>query len=166
MITGELKWYIVAETVRQAVHADLTTVPDRSGVVPGAIAWDSCDCGMLAVSVARVYLSDTFPDELVTRVSAGCDPAWEVAELVIQVIRCAPNPDNLGNPPTVAALAASAQLVACDAYETLRATSVTLCQMRGERDIIDYLIRPQVAQGPQGGCVGTELRALVGLPRG
>jgi hypothetical protein len=37
--------------------------------------------------------------------------------------------------------------------------------MSEQRDISDYLIRTQVAQGPSGGCVGTELRALVSLLR-
>src|SRR3990172_10621502 len=61
MITGELKWYTVASTIEQAVYAELTTKPDRHSVVPGAIAWDECDCGLLAVSVARIFLSETFP---------------------------------------------------------------------------------------------------------
>lgn len=166
MISGELKWYLVAAALRDAVYAELTTKPDRAGVVPAAIAWDECDCGILAVSVARVYLSDVFPDELTTRAAAsGCDPAWEVAEIVIQIIRCAPSPEGDRFAPTVAALDASAQEVARDAYETLLSASVKLCQMRDARDIVDFLISPQVAQGPSGGCVGTELRVLVALPR-
>lgn len=166
MITGPLKWYTVAAALRDAVYAELTTKPDRAGVVPAAIAWDECDCGLLAVSVARVYPSDRFPEEATTReATAGCDAAWDVAELVIQIIRCAPNPGGQDLAPTVAALDASAQDVIRDAYETMLATTVTLCQMRADRDIVDYLIRTQDAQGPSGGCVGTELRALVGLHR-
>lgn len=166
MITGELKWYIVAARIRDAVYAELTTKPDRSGVVPGAIAWDACDCGMLAVSVARVYPSERFPDELTSRDAAvGCDVAWEVGEIVIQVIRCAPNPENQDLWPSVAALDESAREVSRDAYETLLATSAVLCQMQDARDIVDHMIRPQEAQGPSGGCVGSELRALVGLRR-
>lgn len=166
MITGPLKWYTVAETLRAAVHAALTETPERSGVVPGAIAWDACDCGMLAVSIAQVYPSDEFPAELTGRVSAGCDAAWEVGEVVVQVIRCAPNPEGQALYPSVAALDASAQAVARDASEALRAVAVRLCQLREDRAIVDYLLRPQTVQGPAGGCVGSELRAFVGLPRG
>lgn len=165
MISGELKWYTVAETLRAAIHADLTDTPDRSGVVPGAVAWDACDCGILAVSVGPISMSDTFPEEITTRVSAGCDAAWEVGEILIQIIRCAPNPDGQDLYPTVAELDASAREVARDAYETLRATSHTLCAMRDADDIVDFVIRPQTPQGPAGGCVGTELRVLVGLER-
>lgn len=165
MITGELKWYTVAETLRAAIHAALTDTPQRSGVVPGAVAWDACDCGILAVSVGPITLSDNFPEELTTRVSAGCDAAWEVGEILIQIIRCAPNPDVNALHPTVAELDASAREVARDAYETLRATSHELCAMRDNDDIVDFLIRTQTPQGPSGGCVGTELRVQVGLER-
>ncbi|MEH0543007.1 hypothetical protein QA802_07960 [Streptomyces sp. B21-105] len=165
MISGPLKWYTVAETLRAAVHAELTTKPARSSVVPGAIAWDECDCGLLAVSVARVFLTETFPDELARRVGNGCDAPWEVAELVIQVVRCAPNPDDPMTAPTTAELDASAQKVLRDAYEMLDAVSVKLCQMNAVREISDFMLRPLTAQGPSGGCVGNELRAYVSLPR-
>lgn len=164
VITGELKWYTVASRLEQAAYEALTDTPDRHGVVPGTIAWDACDCGMLAVSIAQVYPSETFPAPQATPVGA-CQAPWEVAELVVQVIRCAPNAEGQSLYPSTTALDASAQQVARDAYETLLAVSLELCGMNEVRDIADYLIRPQVTQGPQGGCVGTELRALVSLPR-
>lgn len=166
MITGPLKWYTVAAVLRDAVYAELTTKPARSGVVPAAIAWDECDCGMLAVSVARVYFSEDFPEQLTARTaSADCAPSWDVAEIVIQIIRCAPNPDGQSLAPTVAALNASAQEVIRDSYEMLRAVSLTLCQMESDQEIIDQFLSSVEAQGPSGGCVGNELRALVALPR-
>lgn len=164
MISGELKWYTVASTIEQAVYAELTTKPARHSVVPGAIAWDECDCGLLAVSVARVFLTETFPDELSRRIGNACDAPWEVAEVVIQVVRCAPNPDDI-DPPTTAELAASAQEVLRDAYQMLKAVSVKLCEMNRDREISDFMVRPLTAQGPSGGCVGNELRAYVALGR-
>lgn len=163
MITGPLKWYTVASTVEQAVYADLATKPDRHSVVPGTIAWDACDCGLLALSVARIYLSDAFPQPLTTRNS--CDAAWEVAEVVVQLIRCAPNPEDDTLAPTVAALDTSAQEILTDAYDLLLATSTKLCEMKKARQIIDFFLNPLTAQGPSGGCVGNELRFLVALPR-
>jgi hypothetical protein len=164
MISGELKWYTVASRLEQAAYAALTDTPDRHGVVPGAIAWDACDCGMLAVSIAQVYPSEKFPAPQAAPLGA-CQAPYEVAEIVVQIIRCAPNPEGQQLWPSMPALDASAQLVARDAYETLRAVSLELCEMNEVRDIADYVVRPQVAQGPQGGCVGTELRALVSLRR-
>lgn len=164
MITGPLKWYTVAERIRTAVHDELTTKPDRSGVVPGAIAWDECDCGLLAVSVAQVFLTETFPDQLARRVGNACDAPYEVGEFVIQVIRCVPGPDST-LAPTVAALDTSAQEVLRDAYEMLKGASVLLCEMNQDREISDFMLRPLTAQGPTGVCGGNELRAYVALPR-
>ncbi|WP_460071073.1 hypothetical protein [Streptomyces sp. YKOK-I1] len=165
MISGELKWYTVASTLEQVVYAELTEKPARHSVVPGAIAWDACDCGLLAVSVAQVFLTETFPDQLARRIGNACDAPYEVGEFVIQVIRCAPNPDDMANPPSTAELAASAQEVLRDAYEMLAAVSVKLCEMNAAREIADFMLRPLTSQGPAGGCVGNELRAYVALGR-
>lgn len=164
MISGPLKWYTVASTLEAAVYAELTTKPDRHSVVPGAIAWDACDCGLLAVSVVQVFLSETFPEQLARKVGA-CDAPYEVGEVVMQIVRCAPNPDDPLTAPTTAELDASAQEVLRDAYEMLKAVSVKLCEMNDARDISDFMLRPLTAQGPSGGCVGNELRAYVALRR-
>ncbi|WP_329336072.1 hypothetical protein OG252_13055 [Streptomyces sp. NBC_01352] len=165
MISGALKWYTVAARLEQAIHAELTVSPARHGVVPGAIAWDECDCGMLAVSVNQIYPTEQFPNPALTRVGNSCDAPWEAAEIVMQIVRCAPNPDGQLTAPTTAELDASAREVLTDAYEMMRAVSTTLCQMNQDREISDYLMRPLTAQGPTGGCVGNEVRAFVSLPR-
>ena len=170
MILGPMKWYVLAESIRQAIHTDLTVKPDRSGVVPGSlIADDECDCGLLAIAYAQIYPSEVFPD-LINNPSGNCDASVEIGELIIRLMRCAPNPgtDLGGNDlaPSVAALDASAQEIMRDAYELITSTRETLCQMEEARDISAYLLRPLVPQGPSGGCVGNELRVLVGLLRG
>ncbi|WP_328436877.1 hypothetical protein OHA71_06385 [Streptomyces sp. NBC_00444] len=165
MITGPLKWYTVASRLEQAIYAELTVTPARHGVVPGAIAWDACDCGLLAVSVGRIHPTEQFPNPAQARIGNSCDAPWEAAEIIMQVVRCTPTADNLGNPPTVADLDASAQEIIRDAYEMMRAVSTTLCEMNKAREISDFVMRPLVAQGPTGACGGNELRALVSLPR-
>lgn len=165
MITGPLKWYTVATRIRDAAYVELTVKPDRSGVVPGAIAWDECDCGLLAVSLNQIFLSDSFPAQLTTRAGVRCDAAWDVGEFVVQAVRCAPGPSGQSLAPTVAELDASAQLVQRDAYELLKAVSELLCTMTDASEIVDFLLLPDTAQGPGGGCVGNEVRAFVALPR-
>lgn len=165
MILGPMKWYTVAETLRQAVHAELTIKPTRSGVVPGAIAWDECDCGLLAVSVNQIFPSEVFPSLLVEP-TGNCDASLEVGEIVIQIVRCAPSPEGQKLAPSVTELDASAQEVLRDAFELLKATRETLCMMENDRDIMAFLLRPLTAQGPSGSCVGNELRVYVGLRRG
>lgn len=165
MLSGELKWYTVASRLEQAIYAGLTVPPARHGVVPGMIAWDACDCGLLAVSVGQIYPTEQFPNPALTRVSNACDAPLETAEIIMQVVRCTPSPDGVGNPPTTAALDTSAREILTDAYEMMRAVSTTLCQMNKDREISDYLMRPLVPQGPSGACGGNELRAYVALPR-
>jgi hypothetical protein len=162
VLFGPLKWYTLAEEIRVAVHDALTVKPLRSGVVPGAIAWDECDCGLLAVSVNQIYPSEVFPD-LIQQPAGNCGAALNVAELVIQVVRCAPNPDGQSLSPTVAELDASAREVLRDAYEMICSVQERLQEMDDARDIDSYMLRPLTAQGPSGGCVGNELRVLVSL---
>jgi len=165
VITGPLKWYTVASTLEQAVYAELTTKPDRHSVVPGAIAWDECDCGLLAVSVGPINVSENFPDPVQRRIGNGCDAPYEAALITIQVIRCTPTHDDSGIAPTPAALDASAQEILRDAAEMMKAVSVKLCQMNDDRDIADFVMPTLTPQGPTGACGGNELRAIVGLMR-
>lgn len=164
MITGALKYYTVAEAIRVAVDAALTNAVQRSCVVPGAIAWDECDCGMLAVSIGRVYLSDVFPDEQGS-VTGNCQASMEVVEIVVQVIRCVPGPDDQGDPPTCAQLDTAAQIMAADTQQALAAIAVWICQAL-DTQIFYGLITPTLPQGPQGDCAGPELHVLIALPRG
>jgi hypothetical protein len=165
VITGPLKWYTVASRLEQAIYEELEVTPARHGVVPGAIAWDACDCGLLAVSVGQIYPTEQFPAPAAARVGNACDAPWEAAEIIMQVVRCTPTVNDAGDPPTVAALDASAQEILRDAYEMMRAVSTTLCQMNKAREISDFMMRALTPQGPSGMCGGNELRAVVSLPR-
>lgn len=165
MILGPLKWYTLAETLRLAVHNGLTIKPDRSGVVSGDIAWDECDCGLLAVTVSQIFPSSQFPN-LLTDLEGNCDASVEVGEIVIQVVRCAPQPEGDRLAPSVASLDSSAQEILRDAFEILTAARETLCTLQESRDIYAFLLRPLTSQGGSGACVGNELRLFVGLLRG
>jgi hypothetical protein len=164
MISGPLKWHTVASRLEQAIYQELSVTPARHGVVPGAIAWDACDCGLLAVSVGQIYPSEQFPNPAIARVG-NCDAPFETAEIIMQVVRCTPTVDDVGEPPTTDALDASAREILQDAYEMMSAVSITLCQMNKDREIYDFLMRPLTPQGPSGACGGNELRAFVGLLR-
>lgn len=158
------KFYDAAKSIQQAVDAALSNQVQRSGVVPGAIAWDECACGMLAVSIGRTYLSDEFPFEKDT-VTGNCAAAWEVAEIIIQVIRCAPQPADGQISPDEDELDAAAQVMAADSAETLSALENWICQHKNT-DVIDGIVLSVEPQGPQGSCVGPEFRARVAFPRG
>lgn len=170
LIQGPAKWYTVAAGLRDTVYAALSTQPARYGVVPGAIAWDAGDCGLLAVSVAAVQPSNDFPVPETTSLG-NCTPALEVAEVVIQILRCAPGigeaSDQLGAlaPPTDD-LEASALLVATDAHEMMVSVLGYLNGLRQDSSIYDYVAGGAQVMGPEGGVVGNEMRVQVGLPYG
>lgn len=164
---GALKWYVVAAALRDAVYTALSPQPCRYGVVPGAIAWDGCDCGALYVTVLRTFLSDLFPEVLEAPVGVGCTANQEVAEIVIQVLRCAPSPDAPAQlAPEADALDVSARQLASDTFNTMAAVSLELCTMKDADEILDFLLMETTAVGPDGGCVGLELHVLAALPRG
>lgn len=159
------KFYDAAKSIQQAVDAALSNQVERSGVVPGSIAWDDCSCGLLAVSIGRTYLSDEFPFEKDT-VTGNCQAAWEVAEFVVQVIRCAPSPADGQVAPEEDDLDTAAQVMAADSAQTLDALASWVCSHKTASDIIDGIILSVEPQGPDGSCVGSEFRVRVAFPRG
>lgn len=162
-----LTFYQVSARLLTAVKAELTDVPGRACVVPGAIAWDDCNCdgGQLAISLNRIFASDSFPTEITVPISGGCDAAYLVGEITVQVIRCAPQPQGEALSPTCTVLDTTAQLIMADALTIFNAVE---CELRDEYDaneIADYIVRQSVIVGPEGGCVGSELFTQIGLLR-
>lgn len=167
LITGDDRWYQVLDRINTAVYAELTVKPQRYGVVEGLIAWDDCSCGLLATTWAIIFGSDVFPQEAIG-ITGNCDTAWEVMEAAVQVIRCAPTPPTGARnklAPAVADLAAAAKQMAMDVVQARRGSSKLLCTMKDSGEITDYMVRRHSVLGPEGGCVGFELRMYVALPR-
>jgi hypothetical protein len=174
-LRGPTAFYQVADllvtNVEAALAASLGGAVDRACVVPGDIAWDGCNCGLLAVSVRRWFLTDNFPESSVGIGTSAivratpCDLPWLVGELRLQVVRCAPIPDGNALSVLCPELDAAAQVLLSDAYVSLTETVSTLCELRESEQIIDYVLGDQETQGPAGDCVGSELTAQVGLMR-
>jgi hypothetical protein len=165
---GAMKYYSIASTLVTTIQDLLTSDVDRACVVPGTIPWDACDCGMLAVSVGSVYLTNDFP-EPEGLPYGNCPPVMEGTEIVIQIIRCAPSPSAGASStiyPSEGAQQTAAQILASDAYAVLSGTTNLMCQLKGDDAIWDYVVGPVSPQGPEGGCVGVELRVAVAMPRG
>lgn len=163
MFTGPTKYYQAAKSVQEAVDAALSNQVERSGVVPGAIAWDDCSCGLLAVSIGRTYLSDQFPYEQDSK-TGNCQAAWEVCELIVQVIRCAPQPADGQVSPDEDDLDSAAQVMAADAQQTISALSTWGCD-HVDVDVVDTILLGVEPQGPDGDCVGSEFRFRVAFIR-
>lgn len=167
---GRLIFYDVASILVSGIQAALVgTVggaPNRACVVPGAIAWDQCDCGQLAISAGRWFYSENFPIETGTGTqSTPCMMPYLVGEFTIQLIRCMPSPENRDLFVACSRLTTAARILIEDAYVVLDATRTLLCELRSADVIIDFTFSEQTTVGPEGGCGGTELRALVGVIR-
>lgn len=165
MISGDDKWFTVAQYILAAVQAGLTTAATRNLITTGQIAWDDCCEGQLAVSVTRVAPTETFPTETITNVLEGsCSPAYDLAEITVQLVRCHPTQVPA---PTTTALTAAARLTLIDANQVRRLTTAVLCSLKDDvTKRLDYFVRDQLMLGPEGGCAGSELRVYVGLEVG
>lgn len=169
-MTGSLVFYTVLNGLLAEVNTRLLATdagqPKRVCVYPGLIAWDDCTCGQLAGSITRIFLSDNFPLPFTGRgqgETTACQPAYKVAEMVVSLMRCAPQPQGADLAPTCEALEAAAQTWAIDADVTLTGVLCRLDDYKDAGTIIDYRVDNQMPGGPEGACVGTDVHFVVGL---
>ncbi|GAA2948141.1 hypothetical protein GCM10010518_38730 [Kitasatospora cinereorecta] len=151
--------------------------PCRACVVPGTVAWDSCEdpCsdqqagGQLSVSVVRIYSStnDSFPTESrVVQGVKGCAlPPVTAVELAVTLLRCAPTFTEQGCPPDCTDLGTAARVLHVDMVTVYNAL---LCCLPGTAPHLRrgrrFVLGPSKTVGPEGGCVGLEQRVTVALP--
>jgi hypothetical protein len=184
MLGGPLAFQQVGDHLIAAIQTRLAGTSagtaGRAGVAHGTaetVAWDDCDCaGLLTVAVGRQYGSNSFPDEAGQGFpgagasgiggAPGSDIEWPlllVAEMAIQVVRCAAVPEPPATSVPAAVLAAEAQTGLIDAHETLVAVTCALYELKQARDIDNYQVRDRAALGPTGGCQGWQLNAAVSV---
>lgn len=108
--------YDLASSVLAAVEAFYALagepLPARRYVSPGLPAWD-CDEGQVTAQVLRTFgIAGSIAQETVAPLDATFRRG---AELAVEVVRCTPTLGDDGNPPTAAALEASAVTLLRDA---------------------------------------------------
>lgn len=170
MIIGPTAPYQVAALVLAGIQAQLDDTssegsPGRVCVVNGMISWDNC-CdkgGQLAIAMTRMYFSDEFPTEAI-KTQSNNPAALFCVDYSAVIIRCAPSMSDSGQPPSCDSLDRSAQLVMADAWGLQVGAFCTLQDLI-PAGIIDYVLRPLISAGPEGGCVGSELPFSVALDR-
>lgn len=173
MITSRtpLAWYVVVTGMgacaREALDDTLGGAPAglrECFAVPGAIAWDDCQCGQLALSVGPSYFSTTFPQpEPARRALTGCGAPYWVAPVTVTMLRCAPTPGPADVAPSCDALAYASMVLESDRQVITQALACCLQAWVSDRTIADYVIGPQSPVGPEGGCVGIALTVTVAL---
>lgn len=169
MISGPFGFFTIAKTVLDdvatAIAGTTEGAPDRVCVVPGAIAWDECECGLLAVNITRHAFTDNFPSDRSSTAQTACQAAFIMADLNIGIARCVPGPLEGELAPECEKLEASAKTTEEDAFTVLKHTTKTLCELKENDDIVDFLVREQQTIGPAGWCVGSTLSFTVALDR-
>lgn len=160
---------IVVTGVGVCVVEKLIQTPESGGVppkmrvcllVPGNIAWDSCDCGQFAQTIQRDYPSVSFPadaSELVIGAGGGCSSRPIVYQVLASITRCVPGPQQSGAPPRCDALQASAAIMAADAYVLRTAVECCLEDMQDANEIEKFVVGNVTYVGPEGNCAGVEL---------
>jgi hypothetical protein len=173
----------IAEAVLACVCVTLDQVaaanPDQPGcptcrscVVAGQVAWDDCSnpCGseegvggQLTVSVGRWFLSTNFPAEdrtVLGQRTCVLPPSLSV-EIIVTLLRCAPEGDTEGCPPTCAELTEAARIAHTDLTSIINALFCCLPGTTGTRQGQRFVLGAGKMLGPDGGCVGVEQRLTV-----
>lgn len=139
--------------------------PCRCGIVIGEqVAWDECCCrqqedgtvccGEAWVRAVSLYPSTNFPTP--DSQAPLCTSGLFAAVVELGVLRCAPSPDDQGNPPSVEDVEATARQVLVDS-KAMR-TAAKCCFPSDQRDVLIGAWQPV---GPEGGCVGGTLTITV-----
>jgi hypothetical protein len=128
-------------------------------LVPGEIAQDGCDCGQFAQTILPMYPSDVFPTPSRGSNDPGCGPPYLVVPVKAQVARCIAGPNDLGDPPTCAALAADALTWLKDGAAMRKGAGCCLTAMYKAHPptVAFFSIGQIVPVGPQGLCMAAEL---------
>lgn len=158
---------IIVTGAGQAVSDDL----DENGypvartclMVPGAIAWDNCDCGQLAQTVNSVVHSNNFPTPAADTPQTPCGPNQMVVNVTLSLVRCVSTVDDNGTSPSCANLLGDALQLERDRYLAIVALRCYLRDLYDDNLLIGYSIGAATSVGPEGMCAGVEIPYSFGI---
>ena len=153
------------DCVRDSLAATDAGQPDRICAVPGLLAWDNCECGVLAVVIDRIYQSTTFPNPAsdLQLADVQCTVPYLAVDITVTVLRCAPQPQGRELAPSCDTLAAAALSWFVD-MDTVRASlGCCLAGLLDADTVLGYALRDTTPAGPDGGCVGSDTHLTVAL---
>ena len=154
---------VLLTSVRGQLSATPTGWPvdAREYIVPGALAWDECQCGLLAIEWLSAPYTAAFPNPS-PPTSNRCKPLLAL-QVRVTILRCAPNPGTHGEAPSPSALSSAAVVNLDDLEAILRGTADAVKFLDDHNDILDYSLSAPVPAGPQGGCVGVTQELFLGF---
>jgi len=154
---------VILDSVNTTLSATPTGWPTgaRNYVVPGALAWDECECGLLAIEWLSAPYTGVFPNPRQT-LSDGCKPLLAL-QTKLTVLRCAPNPGPHGEAPSSDALIAAAATNLDDLEAVLRGVSIGCRALLDNNVILEFAMDAPNPAGPEGGCVGITQQIYLGF---
>jgi hypothetical protein len=166
--------YVWAEAILEVASYALTfsdaPAPAHKVIYNGGleVAFDNCREGQLWVAYGRIYPSDwsrtlfgDFPSPTY-QPSRDCPTAWAL-DYEVGIVRCSPQMDTKGKPPSDEAIQASAKLMMTEQYLLMRAMREVIEQ--AERQSIRGVLTEGVPAGDEGECVGSIARLTVEIGR-
>lgn len=161
---------IVVTGAGQAVVDDLTDegfpVDRTCLLVPGSIAWDSCECGQLAQSITNVVPASVFGRPAADDANTPCGPAQVQVSTTLSLTRCVPGPGESGAPPACAELLAAGLQLERDRFIVRRALRCYLKTLFDAYQITGFSVGSATSVGPEGMCAGVEVPYSFGLAAG
>jgi hypothetical protein len=151
----------IAECITERLAETTAGVPRRVCIYPGEVAWDACECGMLALTTSRIFPSSSFPT-LGGETISDCGMPYMVATLEITMLRCIPSIQEGKSPPTCTQLGNAARIQYEDAFAVWQGTLCCLRLLQDNDFIQEFAMGTQVFIGPQGLCGGSTLTVDLG----
>ena len=135
--------------------------PCRTFISAGPPVWDleaCCSDGQLTIHTDRLYVHGNFPSEQ-GLVNVCVAPL--AAEMTITLLRCFPSVKDDGRAPTHDELGAASERIYEDLYVLTRCI---ICNLSSRGRSQKSVFRGSRIVGPNGGCVGVELKFVIELP--
>jgi PKD repeat protein len=133
----------------------------RECVVPGQLAWDECECGLLAVEWLGNVFSNALPAPR-PETEDGCNSMLGMT-FRVSAIRCAPPIEEGAVAPTCAALDAGAQTQFIDSLAVTRGVAFAAKALEDMNTVLAYSFGGATPTGPQGRCVGVTIDVTFGV---
>jgi hypothetical protein len=149
-------------------------MPNRVCITTGAIAYDECECGQLAISLVNQFETATFPEPWTGEQNQGvgkCGPPLYAFQYTVSMLRCSPETDT-DAPPSCTAIGAAARVTVEDAWAVRAGLMCCMCAgvrrnpETGVKLFERYWVGPQAEVGPEGLCQGSELTVIIGVING
>jgi len=158
---------LALEAILASVRGKLTQTPSgwpvsaQSYLVPGQLAWDNCECGLLAIEWQSASYTAVFPTPH-QQLADGCKP-YLALQLLVTVLRCAPSPNVNGDAPSPQSLQDAAIVNLDDIEALLMGTAQAVQTLDDSNMILQYALGSVNPAGPQGGCVGVTQQIFLGF---